>query len=253
MIIIKDKVAIKLMREGGKRLAAIFDALAPLIKPGVSSLELDVAIEAALKKMEMKGESKGYMGYNHVSCISFSEEVVHGVPSAEKIIKMGDVVKIDICASWRGYCVDMARTFVIGSPSKKVQQFIYTAQAALDAGIQEARPGKRLSDISAAVQQVVEQEGYSVVRDFAGHGIGKKMHEAPEIVNFGKTGEGPLLKAGMTLAIEPMITMGDYPVYVAEDGWTVKTKDKSLAAHVEDTVLITEQEPEILTRFTRVG
>jgi len=252
MIQIKDKHAIETMREAGVRLASVLDNIAPLIKAGISSFEIDKLIEDGFRQLGIVGECKGYMGYKHVSCISFNDEVIHGVPSVDKIVKAGDLVKVDICASWRGYCADMARSFFVGVPSKKVQQFFYAGQSALDAGIAEARFGCRLSDISAAVQQEVERHGYGVVRDFAGHGIGRKMHEEPEIANFGKAGLGPELKVGMTLAIEPMITMGDYSVYVAEDGWTVKTKDKSLAVHVEDTVLITEQGPEILTRPNNV-
>ncbi len=247
MITIKNEEAISIMREAGVRLATIFTKIEKLIKADISSAEIDRQIEVWLGESEMRGESKGFYGYRHVSCISFNDEVVHGVPSNAKLVKIGDLVKVDICASWQGYCVDMARTFFVGEPSKKVKLLIYAAQASLDAGIAEARPGRRLSDISAAIQR--ESKQYGIVRDFAGHGIGKTMHEAPEIANFGKSGQGPLLKAGMTFAIEPMITMGDYPVYVAEDGWTVKTRDKSLAAHVEDTVLITENEPEIFTRL----
>ena len=255
MIIIKDKIAIDKMREGGKRLSSIFDTIEPLVKQGLTSHELDAEIEKQLVALDLKSEAKGYCGYKHVSCISFNEEVVHGIPSPQKVIKMGDIIKVDVCASWKGYCADMARYFVIGTPSKKVQKFLQVAQESLDLGIAEAREGNRLFDISAAVQKHVESHGYGIVRDFAGHGIGKRMHEEPEIPNYGKAGEGPVLKAGMTLAIEPMITLGDYPVFVETDGWTVKTRDKSLAAHVEDTVLITKDEPEILTRPSgaRVG
>jgi methionyl aminopeptidase len=254
MIIIKDKCAIDKMREAGKRLASVFENIAPLIKQGLTSLDLDIEIERQLIQLELRSESKGYCGYRHVSCISFNEEVVHGVPTSKQVIKMGDIIKVDVCASWKGYCADMARFFAIGTPSKKVQKFLQVAQESLDLGIAEAREGNRLFDISATVQKHVESHGYGIVRDFAGHGIGKRMHEEPEIPNFGRAGEGPILKAGMTIAIEPMITLGDYPVFIETDGWTVKTRDKSLAAHVEDTVLITKNEPEILTRpSARVG
>jgi methionyl aminopeptidase len=170
------------------------------------------------------------------------------MPRADRLLTTGDVVSVDICASWRGYCADMARTYIIGAAREQVQHFVQTAQSALDAGIAQAVVGNHLSDISAAIEREVTRNGYQVVHDFAGHGIGRSMHEDPEILNYGQPGHGPVLCAGMTLAIEPMITMGGYDVFVADDGWTVKTKDKSLAAHSEDTVLVTEREPEIFTR-----
>lgn len=187
------------------------------------------------------------MGYRHVSCISVNDVVVHGVPHADCILQLGDLVKIDVCASWNGYCADMARSFFVGQSSEQAQKLVDVAYQALKKGIDQARVGNRLSDISSAIQQEVEKHGFGVVRDFAGHGIGKNMHEAPEIVNYGKPGKGPVLKEGMTFAIEPMITAGKYNVYVANDGWTVKTVDRSLAAHVEDTIAITNAGPVILT------
>lgn len=248
MITFKNSDAIKKMREGGQKLSSVFDMVEPFVKPGVSSLVLDEMIEEQLNNLGLKGEAKGYLGYKHVSCISFNDEVVHGIPAADKVVQIGDLIKIDICVSWQGYCVDMARSFFVDTQDEKILHFIRVAQEALDAAIAQAKVGNYLHDISATIQQVVEKHHYGVVRDFAGHGIGKKMHEEPEIPNFGKFGEGPVLKAGMTLAIEPMITFGDYRVFIATDGWTVKTRDKSLAAHVEDTVLITNEGPEILTR-----
>ena len=251
MIIIKNKRAIETMRQAGMLLAQVFDSIAPSVKAGASTLAIEELIVAELARRELKAESLGYRGYRHNSCISINDEVVHGVPHEDKILHDGDLVSIDICASWHGYCADMTRSYLIGTPSKKLQHFVYTAQAALDLGIAQARVGTHLSDISSAIAREVERNGYSVVRDFAGHGIGKTMHEDPEVLNYGKPGEGPVLCAGMTLAIEPMIAMGSYEVFVADDGWTVKTKDKSFAAHIEDTVLITEEGPEILTRAQR--
>lgn len=248
MIVIKGKKAIATMRQAGVLLNRVFDSIGPLMYENVTSLSVEHTLVELLHKYELKGESQGYKGYQFVSCISLNDEVVHGMPSTHKVFRNGDVVKVDICASWRGYCADMARCFIIGEPVQKIRHFVGVAQTALDAGIAQAIVGNRLSDVSSAIQKEVEHHGYSVVRDFAGHGIGKSMHEDPEILNYGETGQGPVLRAGMTLAIEPMITMGDYHVYVADDGWTVKTKDMSIAAHVEDTVLITEQGPEILTR-----
>lgn len=248
MITIKNKLSIQKMHYAGQELAEVLNGIKEIIVPGVSTLELDAWIDKELKKRSLISQSKGYKGYKHVSCISVNDEVVHGVPNAEKVIKEGDLVKVDICASWKGYCADAARCYVVGKPPMEVQKLIEVAQSALNKGIEKAVPGNRLSDISASIQEEIEKHGFGVVRDFAGHGIGKSMHEAPEILNYGKAGHGPFLRPGMTFAIEPMITMGGYQVYVTEDGWTVKTKDKSLSAHVEDTIVITEQGPQILTR-----
>ncbi len=188
------------------------------------------------------------MGYAHVSCISVNEVVVHGIPSKCIILKSGDLVKVDVCASWSGYCADMARSYFIGTPDKKALQLVEVAKRALDKGIAQAKPGNRIGDISAAIQKEVEKHGFGVVRDFAGHGIGKQMHEDPEILNVGKAGAGPVIQVGMAFAIEPMITLGDYRVFVEKDNWTVKTRDNSLAAHVEDTVVVTLNGPKVITR-----
>ncbi len=249
MIVIKDKDEIDIMKRTGKDLANLFLAVDTKIRPGISTLELDQLIEQELKKRNLVSQAKGYMGYKHASCISLNDEVVHGVPSTKRILKEGDLVKIDICAKRDGYCADMTRMFFLGQPSPEVTKFMQVARMALDKGIAQARSGNHLSDISAAIQQEVEKHGYGVVRDFAGHGIGRTMHEDPEILNFGRGGQGPLLRPGMTFALEPMISMGQCDVYVADDGWTVHTVDKSLAAHVEDTIAITEGEPCVLTRI----
>ncbi len=253
MITIKNKSSIQKMHHAGQLLSGILDSIAVLIKPGISTLSLDSWIEEQLIAKGLKSECKGYGSYNHVSCISINDEVVHGVPHGSKILKTGDLVKVDVCASWQGYCADLARCFFVGIMTEAVKKFIEVAQSALNKGIDKARPGNRLSDISAAIQVEIESHGYGIVRDFAGHGIGKKMHEDPEILNYGVPGQGPILRVGMAFAIEPMITMGNYQVYVMNDGWTVKTVDKSLAAHVEDTVIVTESEPYILTRANQQG
>lgn len=251
MITIKNKSSIRKMEEAGLVLARLFEDIKPLVCEGMSTLELNNWIDSQLQAGGMQSKTKGYHGYRHASCISVNDEVVHGVPSAHKVLKKGDLVKIDVCASKYGYCADMARAFFVGTPSDIAQKLVDVANKALDKGIAQALPGKRLSDISAAIQKEVESHGFGVVRDFAGHGIGKQMHEDPEILNYGLPGEGPVLRVGMTFAIEPMITQGGYSVYITEDGWTVKTEDKSLAAHVEDTVAITENGPKILTRLNR--
>lgn len=249
MITLKNMQAFDAMREAGKLLAQLFEELKTVIVPGMSSADIDAFIAAYLDKHELISQSKGYAGYRHVSCISLNDEVVHGVPVSSKVIKVGDLVKVDVCAAFKGYCADMARCFMVGSATPVVKRLVAAAYASLDAGIAQAVPGGRLSDISAAIQATVEEAGFGVVRDFAGHGIGKSMHEAPEILNYGRPGRGPLIREGMAFAIEPMITEGDYKVYVEHDGWTARTVDKSLAAHVEDTVLITQHGPQVITKL----
>ena len=231
MITIKNKAAIQKMEEAGHLLLEIFDQIPALLKPGVSTLELDTWIEEQQKQRNLVSKMKGYRGYRHVSCISVNDEVVHGVPNAQRILADGDLVKIDVCVSFSGYCADMARSYVIGtgSASDQARRLAEVTRQALDKGIEKARPGNRLTDISAAIQAEVERHGFGVVRDFAGHGIGRQMHEDPEILNYGKAGQGPLLQPGMAFALEPMITLGKYDVYITSDGWTVKTVDKFLS------------------------
>jgi len=252
-MVIKSKDAIFKMKTAGKLLAEIFEIIDEIIQPGVTTLMIDQWIEAQSKSKNLVSQSKGYMGYKHVSCISINQVVVHGVPSSKVVVQEGDLVKVDVCVAWKGYCADMARAYVAGNvkPSIELKKLIDTAQLALDAGIQKAIVGNRLFDISHEIQQVAENQGYGIVRDFAGHGIGKSMHEEPDVPNFGKKGTGMVLRPGMTFAIEPMITIGSYEVIVLEDGWTVETTDQSLAMHVEDTILITQDGPEILTRLQR--
>jgi methionyl aminopeptidase len=248
MITIKNKAAIQKMEHAGMLLEGIFKRLEPLLHPGMSTYDIDAWIERELLAAKLVSQTKGYMGYRHASCISVNDEVVHGIPDKKKRIASGDLVKVDVCAAWQGYCADMTRAYMVDAVQKPVEDLVRVAYQALEKGIAQARAGNRVSDISAAIQQEVEKYGYGVVRDFAGHGIGKHMHEDPEVLNYGKPGEGPLLRPGMALAIEPMITMGSYKVYVAEDGWTVKTVDASWAAHVEDTVIITAGDPKVITK-----
>lgn len=249
MITLKNDVALIKMGYAGQLLSGIFKELHSLIVPGTTSLALDGFIEERLVALGMKSMCKGYHGYRHVSCIAVNDEVVHGVPNDRKF-RLGDMVKVDVCASYQGYCADMARCFFVGTPSKTAAELVSVAQLALDAGIAQAFPGNRLSNISVAIQRVVQEHGFGVVRDYAGHGIGRRMHEDPEILNYGVANKGPVLQVGMTFAIEPMITAGGYTVVTAADGWTVKTKDGSLAAHVEDTIAITTQGPIVLTRVS---
>jgi methionyl aminopeptidase len=248
MITIKNKQSIQKMETAGRLLSEIFDSMSLLLVPGVATSDIDAWIAEQFRSKELVSRMKGYRGYKHVSCISVNDEVVHGVPSSTKILKEGDIVKVDVCASWKDYCADMARIFFIGSVDSTIKKLADVAQLSLDKGISKAYAGNHLSDISAAIQEEVEKHGFGVVRDFAGHGIGKRMHEDPEVLNYGVPGKGPILRPGMAFALEPMITLGHYGVYVTTDGWTVKTTDKSWAAHVEDTIVITSGDPMILTR-----
>jgi len=249
MIHIKNKSSINKMMQAGFFLADIFNELQSLIVPGMSTLDIDLWVDHSLSEKGLTSKTKGYLGYQYACCVSINDEVVHGVPAIDRKIKDGDIVTVDVCAAWKGYCADMARTFLVGgSVSLQTKKMVNIAQKALDKGIEQAKLGNRLSDISVAIQAEVERYNFGVVRDFAGHGIGKQMHEDPEVPNYGLPGQGPLLQSGMTLAIEPMITLGGYEVYIDCDGWTVKTVDKSLSAHVEDTIVITDNGPQVLTR-----
>ncbi len=247
---VKNQYAIEKMKTAGQFLAEIFENIHTVIQPNQTTARIDVWIEQALEQRGLVSQSKGYHGYRHVSCISINDVVVHGVPSEQIILQMGDLVKVDVCAAWQGYCADMARGFIVGDVAQESKQRILAvASQALDLGIAQAVSGNRLYDISAAIQQHVEQQGYGIVRDFAGHGIGQKMHEQPDVPNFGIAGTGMRLQEGMTFAIEPMITQGDYRIVIDADGWTARTKDGKLAAHVEDTIVVGKHGVEILTRL----
>ncbi len=246
---LKNKLAIEKMRIAGKRLAQVMLEIKEFVVEGASTYDLDAIFEAKMRKASLKPVCKGYGGYKHATCISLNDGVVHGVPSKEVILKSGDFVKIDVVGSYENYCADMTRPFFVGEVSPLAIRLADVAQRSLDAAIEKIAPQVFLSDVSAAVQQVVEQEGFGVVRQFFGHGIGRAIHEYPDVPNFGAPGQGPLLQQGMTLAIEPMITAGSYEVVILADGWTAKTKDGSLAAHVEDTIVVTHNGVEVLTRI----
>ena len=235
------------MREAGKVASLILRELKGLVKPGISTMEIDRFVEKTVKAHGMKAAEKGYCGYPASVCTSVNEEVVHGIPSKKRILREGDIVSVDLVVEYKGYMADAARTYAVGRVSPEAEELIKTAEDAFWKGIQFAKVGCRLSDISHAVQTEVEGRGFGVIRDFVGHGIGNKMHEDPQIPNYGKAGKGPRLQAGMTLAIEPMICQGSYEVDVLLDDWTAVTVDGGLAAHYENTVVITDGEPELLT------
>ncbi len=247
MIIIKSKQEIALMREAGKVVIEIFDELGHLIKPGISTMDIDKLVEKTVKRYGMKAAEKGYCGYPASVCTSINEEVVHGIPDKKRILRAGDIVSVDLVVENKGYMADACRTYGVGQISPLAQHLIDTAEKAFFEGIKFAKEGYRLSDISHAIQTTVEGQGFGVIRDFVGHGIGSEMHEDPQIPNYGKAGKGPRLQRGMTLAIEPMICQGSYEIDVLLDDWTAVTVDGGLAAHYENTVVITDGEPELLT------
>ncbi|MFR1698332.1 MAG: type I methionyl aminopeptidase [Anaerovoracaceae bacterium] len=247
MIIIKSRQEIELMREAGKVTGEILRDLEGFIKPGIATIEIDRFVEKAVKAAGMSAAEKGYCGYPASICVSINEEVVHGIPSKKRILREGDIVSLDLVVENHGYMADAARTYGVGQISPEARHLIETAKQAFFNGITFAKEGYRLSDISNAVQKTVEGEGFGVIRDFVGHGIGSSMHEDPQIPNYGKPGKGPRLQRGMVLAIEPMICQGSYEVDVLTDDWTAVTVDGGLAAHYENTVVITDGEPELLT------
>ncbi|MDD6816502.1 MAG: type I methionyl aminopeptidase [Firmicutes bacterium] len=247
MIIIKSRQELELMREAGKVTGYILKELEQFMKPGVATIEIDRYVEKTVKEYGMTAAEKGYCGYPASVCVSINDEVVHGIPSKKRILQDGDIVSVDLVVENKGYMADAARTYGVGTISPQAARLIETAERAFYEGIKYAKEGFRLSDVSHAIQSVVEGEGFGVIRDFVGHGIGREMHEDPQIPNFGKAGKGPRLQRGMTLAIEPMICEGDWEVDVLLDDWTAVTVDGGLAAHYENTVVITDGEPELLT------
>ena len=247
MIIIKSKQEIELMREAGRVTAKILADLKDIIKPGIATIEIDRFVEKSVKANNMTAAEKGYCGYPASVCVSVNEEVVHGIPSKKRILRDGDIVSVDLVVENKGYMADAARTYPVGKISDEAARLIETVEKAFFNGIAFAKEGFRLSDISSAIQKTVEGEGFGVIRDFVGHGIGSKMHEEPQIPNYGKPGRGPRLQQGMTLAIEPMITQGSYEIDVLADDWTAVTIDGKLAAHFEHSIAITPDGPVILT------
>ncbi|MGF6376827.1 methionyl aminopeptidase [Clostridiales Family XIII bacterium PM5-7] len=247
MIIIKSKQEIDIMRESGKVTGFILNALADLIKPGMSTMDIDRFVEETILKHKMIPSFKGYGGFPGSACVSINEEVVHGIPDEKRIIQEGDIVSVDVGSTHRGYVSDAARTYSVGKVSDEAIKLIEATEASFFAGIEFAKEGYRLSDISHAIQEKAEGEGFSVIRDFVGHGVGRDMHEDPQIPNYGKAGKGPRLVSGMVFAIEPMLCQGTYEVETLLNNWTVVTEDGKLSAHYENTVVITDGEPELLT------
>ena len=254
MVTIKSKREIELMKEACKVVALTYEKLEKEIKPGMTTYELDQIAEKTMRSLGAIPAEKGYdSGIRGVPkfpayiCVSINDEVIHGIPSKNRIIKNGDVVSIDTVALKDGFNGDAARTFIVGKSSKEAQRLVEVTKQAFFEGIKFAKPGYRIGDISHAIGEYVRSQGYSVVKEFQGHGIGREMHEDPGIPNYGKAGRGMKIEPGMTLAIEPMVIQGKPNILELDDGWTIITEDGSLAAHYENTILITEKEPKILT------
>lgn len=248
LITLKSSRELDCMRKAGRITAAARKLAGEMVKPGVTTLEIDTAVRKFIESQGGKPSFLGYHGFPGSACISVNDVVIHGIPSKRVVLKEGDLVSVDVGAYIDGFHGDCAATFACGEVSAEAKRLIEVTERSFWEGIRFARAGQRVSDISHAVQQYVERHGFSVVRDFVGHGVGAKLHEAPEVPNYGPAGHGPRLQPGMTLAIEPMVCQGDWQVKVLQDGWTTVTADGSLAAHYENTILITDGDPEILTR-----
>jgi methionyl aminopeptidase len=252
-IIIKTDAEIAIMREAGRITAAVLEILKSSVKPGMRTDELDTIAEKEPRRFGAIPSFKGYRGYPASLCVSVNEEIVHGIPD-KRILLEGDIVSIDYGVIYQGFQGDAARTVAVGKVSAQAQKLMEVTEESLKAGIKKAYKGNRLGDISAAIEEYAESRGYTVVREYTGHGIGRSMHEDPQIPNTTKSllgmmrGTGPVLKKGMTLAIEPMVNIGGWETKVDSNGWTVRTRDGSLSAHFEDTIAITDGEPEVLTR-----
>jgi methionyl aminopeptidase len=247
MIELKSPAQIAHMREAGRILVDAFRMCRDLVKPGVSTLEIDREVETLIRDRKAKPAFKGYRGFPATICASINEEVVHGIPAPRRRLREGDIIGLDLGAIVEGYYADAAVTLPVGEVTDEARRLLDVTRESLDRAIAQCRPGRRLGDVSVAVQRHVEAAGFGVVRAFVGHGIGRTLHEDPQVPNFGEPGRGPLLRPGMVLALEPMVTMGHWEVRVLADRWTAVTADGSLAAHFEHTVAVTEQGPDVLT------
>ena len=245
-IIIKSDREIAVMRQAGRIVAIILGILSKQVRPGMKTKELDIIAGRESERLGAKSSFKGYRGFPANLCVSVNDEIVHGIPG-ERVLNEGNIVSLDFGAIFNGFQGDAAVTIGVGEISPQARQLLETTKAALKAGIAAAYPGARLGDISAAIQNCAESRGYSVVREYTGHGIGREMHEEPQIPNFGQPGTGPMLRKGMTLALEPMVNIGDWHTRLGSNHWVVFTADGSLSAHFEHTIAITDAEPEVLT------
>jgi len=247
MIFIKSDQEIQLMRESGKVTGYALEELYNFIKPGISTMDINNFVEKLILKNNMSPTFKGYNGYPAATCVSVNDEVIHGIPNARRLIAEGDIVSVDVGCTHKGYITDAARTYPAGIVSEEAKKLIDIAKESFFEGLKFCKAGSRLSDISNAIQTHVESAGFSVVRDFVGHGIGRALHEEPKIPNYGAPGRGVRLAPGMVFAIEPMINQGSFEIEVKLDNWTAVTVDGKLSAHYENTVVVTDGEPELLT------
>jgi methionyl aminopeptidase len=247
VIVCRSSAELERMRQAGRLVGEVLSELASKVAPGVNTAELDELAETRLAKVGATAAFKGYHGYPATICASINDEVIHGIPSGRRVLQEGDIISIDFGASLDGYFGDSAVTLPVGHVSEEAATLLRVTEEALYKAIERVRPGARVSDIGHAVQRHVEAFGFSVVREFVGHGIGQRMHEEPQVPNYGEPGRGPRLAEGMVLAIEPMVNAGKAAVKVLRDGWTAVTRDNSLSAHFEHTVAVTAGEPWILT------
>jgi methionyl aminopeptidase len=248
VIVKRNAAEVDKIKKAGRIVAEVLQILEKEVRPGVTTQDLDRIAEENIRKAGAEPAFKGYQGYPSSICVSINEEVVHGIPS-ERTLKEADIVGIDIGVRMKGYYADSTKTFPVGAISDEAKRLVKATQKALYAGIEKCRPGNRLSDISHAIQRSAESNGFSVVRKYVGHGIGRMMHEDPQIPNYGSPDQGPELEAGMVFAVEPMLNAGGFDVEVLKDNWTVVTSDRSLSAHFEHTVVLTESDPLIVTRL----
>jgi methionyl aminopeptidase len=250
MIIYKSAEEIGRMRKAGRIVADTIDLLIRAVRPGITTLDLDHLAESHVRECGAVPSFKGYRGFPGTICTSFNEQVVHGIPG-QRMLHRGDILKLDVGAVWEGYHADSAVSMFVDEPpedaAEVAQRLVATTERALDAGIAQIQAGARLSDIGHAVQRVAESEGFSLVREYAGHGIGRALHEDPQVPNYGEPGRGPLMREGMVVAVEPMVNVGDWRTRVLSDKWTVVTADGNLSAHFEHTIAITADGPEVLT------
>ena len=251
MIVIKSKEEVKLIAKACEVTGQILKELPSVIKPGMSTWELDQWIENYILKHDMIPAFKGYGGFPATACISVNEELIHGIPSKKKILHEGDIVSVDLGTIYKDYYSDAARTYPVGKISTENERLIKVAEESFFEGLKFCKEGYRLGDVSHAIQTYVEAAGFSVIRDYVGHGVGRDMHEDPPVPNYGKANHGPKLVPGMVLAIEPMIAVGDYDVDVLDNEWTVVMCDGSNSAHYENTIAITDGEPMVLTCLDR--
>lgn len=247
MISIKSSREIALMKKAGHILANVFEVLEPLCKPGITTNHLSQVAEKVIREAGGIPEEKGYYGYPAAICASVNEEVVHGIPSNRKL-RNGDIISIDIVVSYQGYMADACRTFKVGNVSSNAEKLVRVTEECFFKAMEFAKPGNRIGDLSSAIQKHAEANGFNVTRDFTGHGLGKEMHEDPMVPNFGTPGTGPALKEGMTIAVEPIILEGRKDVFILPDEWTAVTCDRKLAAHYENSIVITKDGYEIITK-----